>query len=94
VSLMITSVPSEGARGSLAKSSRLGFYKGLNQSLPYIDGNANGLPNRPDILRAVGADSCRPALHSGPDEACHCQRVAERAALLRLAGHDQASAPF
>ena len=61
-----------------------GYEGGLNKNVSVVlfgfpdsdDDNANGLPIRPDILRAVGADSCRPALHSGSGEASHCPRVA------------------
>jgi hypothetical protein len=56
------------------------------------DGNSHGLPNRPDILRTIGANPRRPTFHDGLRKTRDGFRIPEWAAIKCLAGDDQLSA--
>ena len=76
-----------------------GFKRGSNQDLSVIllcfpdsnDGYSDGLPNRPDIIRTVGADPHRPTLHSGPRKTRHGRGIPEGAIFCGLARHQEFS---
>ena len=55
------------------------------------DGNAHGLPNRPHVIRPIGADARRSAFHGGPRHTCHGGGISKGSAGVRLARHQEFS---